>query len=109
MERSGSKCAFCEVLEETRYKVRLEYLLGIYQRQSGDDDKDYFRIILIGKLANRYRKKTGDPQIEKADRYPRESLLKGKLKLRSREVQKEITEYAQGNRLALDALSMYRW
>ena len=56
-------CAQREVLEESRYKVKLDKLLGIYQRKTGPDDEDYFRFMFIGSLAHNHQRKIGDPDI----------------------------------------------
>lgn len=102
-------CATREVLEEGRYKVKLEKLLGIYQRKTGPDDEDYFRFVFIGKPTSEKQRKIGDPDILETKLISVKKILDNQEKVRSPEVIRELTDYTKGKKFSLDAVSLYVW
>ena len=103
------EAAFREVLEETGYKVRLENLLGVYQRKTGPDDEDYLRYIFIGKLASNYQRKYQDPKILEIKWILLNDILKNRARLRSKEVAREVLDFKKGIKYPLELVKEYIW
>jgi ADP-ribose pyrophosphatase YjhB (NUDIX family) len=102
-------CAKREVLEEARYKIKLQKLLGIYQRSPGPDDEDYLRFIFIGTLTDIKQRKTGDPEIVNIKWTKISDIRNNHIQLRSTEVKREVDDYAAGKSFPLSAVELYIW
>ena len=103
------ECVHREVLEESGYKIRVQALLGIYQRLTNEDDDDYIRIIFRASLKGKTQKKFKDPEIIKVQWFPIKEILSNRVKVRSPEVIRELAEYNQGKNFPLDVVETYSW
>lgn len=103
------ECTSREFQEESRYKVEITDLLGIYQRKTGPDDEDYFRFIYVGKLKSTRKYRTGDPGIADCSWFDVDDILNNQVTLRSSEVLREIKDYKEGRRFPLDVVTTYIW
>jgi len=102
-------CTERETLEESRYKVKLTGLLGVYQAKTGPDDEDYFRFVFIASLAHNHQRKTGDPDILEVKWVDIKKVIGNQEKVRSPEIIRELTDFVNGKQFPLNAVNMYVW
>ncbi len=102
-------CTKREVLEEVGLNVKPEYLIGVFQRDTGPEDEEYIRVIFSSKS---FRKKSNpliDPAIKEDRWFDIKDILDGKVELQSKQILKEIERYSQGKLYPLEVLGMYEW
>jgi len=102
-------CANREVLEEVGMDIKIDGILGIFQRDTGPEDEEYLRVIFTikdFKKKNNYRL---DPSISDIQWIEIQDILKGKVKLQSKQILKEVQRYTEGIKYPLEVLDMYRW
>ncbi|KKR05505.1 MAG: Nudix-like protein NDP and NTP phosphohydrolase YmfB [candidate division WS6 bacterium GW2011_GWF2_39_15] len=98
-----------EALEETGYRIELNGILGLFQREPGPEDEEFLRVIFTGDIKPGRRKTHTDPEIKDAVWVPLSEILKGNVQLQSKQLLIEFERYNKGTRYPLDLLDTYIW
>ena len=96
--------ALRETLEESRYRVELTGLLGIYQNVHSATGIHYLRACFVGRALQLVENAVLDADIEQAAWLPLADLLAGDYPLRSPIVRQCLLDYQAGQRYPLDCI-----
>jgi 8-oxo-dGTP pyrophosphatase MutT (NUDIX family) len=96
-----------EVLEESAYDFKPEYLIGIYRWHSTSANTTYLRFAFGGTILNHYPERTLDDGIVRAAWMPFEEIRSTQAQHRSPLILRCVEDYLAGKRYPLEIITHY--
>lgn len=106
---SITQCVTREVLEETGLNIKLENIIGVFQRNTTPEDEEYLRFIFSVKSFKPKKNAFLDPGISDTKWFDMQKILDGKIPLQSQQILIELNRYTEKKIYPLEVLDLYTW